>query len=67
MGFPLGSYCVSVVFLWGFFGMYMIFLLDFYDISMNYCGIKSLWYFYGLLWELYGVSMKFLGISMVVL
>ena len=35
MGFPLDSYGVSVVFLWCFFAMDMIFLLDFYDISMR--------------------------------
>ena len=29
MGFPLDSYGVSVVFLWDFFGMYMIFFFGF--------------------------------------
>ena len=47
MGFPLDSYGVSVVFLWGFFGMYVVFLLDFYDTSLRLLWDKKrfLWYF----------------------
>ncbi len=39
MGFPLESYGVSVAFLWCFSGMYMIFLLDFYEVTM---GLKKI-------------------------
>ena len=72
--FPSGSLAISMGFLSGSYGMFMLFRLDFYDISLsllwnlNKFSMGFPWNFYGifggvpmgLLWHPYSISMMFL-------